>query len=256
MRPTLRFTLLVLAGVVALPYATANSATILFPDLKTVPPSNLSFSTATVNGSTHHVLRFSNAVWNAGEGKMELRGSSSRKKRQTRVYQRLYDKAGHFTERTVGTFIFHPAHNHWHFEGFAEYQLWNRAAYDTWIASGRTQGAPLFRGTKTTFCLVDSYRVQALPGSPSSPAYTQCGRDLQGISVGWADLYASTLPEQWLDLGASPLANGQYVLRSVADPLNRMYESGYRADPARESAAANEATTRFTVNNGVITITS
>ncbi len=74
---------------------------------------------------------------------------------------------------------------------------------------------------------------------------------LQGIGVGWGDTYDYFRFEQWIDLGASgALADGQYVLRSVADPLNKIYESPTKSDPARENAAGNEAITLFAVQGG------
>jgi hypothetical protein len=75
---------------------------------------------------------------------------------------------------------------------------------------------------------------------------------MQGLSVGWGDTYVWSLPEQWVDLGTSPLADGSYVLRSIADPLNRLHESANRADHSRESVQANEATTAFSVVGGHI----
>ena len=55
-----------------------------------------------------------------------------------------------------------------------------------------------------------------------------------------------------VDVGTSPLTDGSYVLRSIADPLNKLYESAGRADDSRESVQANEATTAFSVVGGRI----
>jgi hypothetical protein len=38
--------------------------------------------------------------------------------------------------------------------------------------------------------------------------------------VGWGDTYRYYLVDQWIDLGTSSLPDGQYILRSVADPSN------------------------------------
>ena len=218
-----------LASGVALLSSTpgALAATPLYPDLQTRPPADLRFSTATINGTTHKVLRFSNTVWNAGKGPMELRATtvSTSSGKKTRVNQRIYDDAGGYTGKYVGDFVYHASHNHFHFENFADYELWTKADYDRWLSGG--QGQAQRRGTKTTFCLMDTGRVQALPGSPSSAYYTQCGKTLQGISVGWGDTYGSNLSGQWIDLEGtrSYLQDGDYVLRSVADPKNRLDES-------------------------------
>jgi 3-mercaptopyruvate sulfurtransferase SseA len=52
---------------------------------------------------------------------------------------------GGVTESPVGTFVFHPAHDHWHFEHFAAYELWTRDAYDAWLASGRPTSSAVAR---------------------------------------------------------------------------------------------------------------
>ena len=153
----------------------------------------------------------------------------------------------------MGDFVYHASHDHFHFEGFAEYELWKRDVYDSW-ASGSGQGQAMRRGSKTTFCLMDSRLVQSLPGSPSSAVYNDCGQTHQGISVGWGDVYDYSLPDQWIDLGTSRLADGKYVLRSIADPKNVLYESANKNDTSREGQKANEGVTFFTVSRSGKTI--
>jgi hypothetical protein len=69
--------------------------------------------------------------------------------------------------------------------------------------------------------------------------------------VGWADKYDYSLPDQWIDLGTtSYLLDGNYVLRSVADPKNRIYESANKNDTSRESQETNAAVTFFRVSGG------
>jgi len=232
--------------------STTKAASFLYPNLKTIPPADLRLDYTLVNGESHYVLRFSNTSWNAGEGRLELRGETVSDSR-TKVYQRIYDSLGGFTEVLVGDFVFHPSHNHWHFEDYADYELWTRTEYDKWISSGRNNGQAQKRGSKTTFCIMDNAKIQNLPGSPSSPQYTQCGQTLQGMSIGWGDTYMYTLPDQWIDLGTSPLPSGSYVLRSVVDPKNLILESENN-DPSREGAPANEAVTYFTYKAGKLRI--
>ena len=52
------------------------------------------------------------------------------------------------------------------------------------------------------------------------------------------------------------MPDGQYVLRSVADPLNKVYESPGKADSSRESAEDNEAITLFGVQKGQLVDTN
>jgi hypothetical protein len=235
--------------------AEAQAPSPRFPDLRSLPPTDPILDWKTVDGATYYRLRFTASIWNAGEGPLELRGESSGDR--TRAYQRVYDDRGTFTERLVGDFTYHPGHRHWHFESFAEYELWTDADYEAWLTSGRQHGRPQWRGSKTTgqdesFCVQDSDLIEALPGSPPAEVYSACDAQLQGISVGWADTYPFYLTEQWIDLGETKLADGHYVLRVVADPENLLFESENGDAPERESSEANEAVTVLDVQGTIV----
>ncbi|MDQ3328105.1 MAG: lysyl oxidase family protein [Chloroflexota bacterium] len=256
-----RFVLRILVATLVLPTLMmaeplpASAAETEYPNLKTLPPTDLRFDSAVIGGATHQVLRFSNVVWNGGEGELDLHGVSSFVSKTTKVYQRIYDTGGGYVSRNVGEFVFHPEHDHFHFEGFSDFELWTQAGWDAWLASGRTQGRPYKVSAKNTSCVMDTYMVQRLPDTPNNPAYgSVCGTTKQGLSVGWGDLYAYYLYGQWIDLGANRLANNTYVLRSVADPDNRLYESSTKSATSRESATVNEAITYFQVTNGAISV--
>jgi hypothetical protein len=243
--------------------APSHAATPLYPNLKTLSPRDLRFDSADVDASeatvTHKVLRFSNTVWDTGPGRLEVRGLIDSKTKTGPATQRVYDDGGGFSDLSVGSFYYHPAHGHYHFDDWGRYELWTKAGYDAWLASGRTQGNPTVGG-KTTSCMIDEEFIRNVPNQPYPPAYDTegCfpdskGRMRQGISPGWGDTYDYFRFEQWIDLGASgSLANGQYVLRSVVDPTNKIYESQSKADVARESAEDNEAITMFSVQNGTL----
>ena len=223
----------------------AGAAAILYPNLRALPPHDLSFDTvSTADGATRHVLRFSSTVWNAGQGPLELRGNPD----SGELVQRLYDDAGGFSDRLLpdAAFVFHPAHDHTHFVGFAGYELWDLAP-----RNDRLRRA-LRRSAKITFCIMDTERVQDLAGSPGAAAYVECGTAVQGLSVGWGDTYPWTLPDQLLDLGQRRLRDGRYALRAVADPKNLLREGG----GGRESERNNRATACFTVRNGLLQVTS
>ncbi len=246
---------------VALSAAPAQAATALYPDLKTLAPRDLRFDRTDVDAGganvQHNVLRFSNTTWNAGNGPLEMRGQIDSKTKSGAAVQRVYDDGGGFANFTTGNFYWHAAHSHYHYDDWGRYELWTKAGYDAWIASGRTQGTPTV-GTKTTSCMIDEEFIRNLPNQPYPATYSPdgCfpnsqGAMLQGIGVGWGDTYDYFRFEQWIDLGPSgSLADGQYVLRSVADPLNKIYESPGKSDPARENPAGNEAIVLFAVQGG------
>lgn len=221
-----------------------------YPNLKTRPPSDLRYAQVSIDGVLQWVVRFSNTVWNEGEGPLELIGTSSGTK--TNVKQRVYwstTATGTYDEYPVGEFDFHPTHNHWHFGNFAKYELYTKAE---WMANN-TNGQKRGEGTKTTFCIIDTRRWSgSLPA-----AYTQCGQTKQGLTVGWGDTYPFSLADQWVVLGQSKLTEGaDYVLRSVADPMNQLYESENKNDSAREGQAANQALTCFKIRRDRLRTTS
>jgi hypothetical protein len=240
----------------------------LYPDLSTLPPRDLRFDRSDVSfdgsGQFHNVLRFTNTVWNGGPGKLETRGQIDPATRTGPAFQRVFDTNGTFTEYAVGGFYWHAQnHQHYHYDDWGRYELWDRPDFDAWIASGRTQGQADLRGTKTTSCVMDEEFIKTLPTTPFPAAYPSGGCLpnsqnvlVQGLSVGWGDTYDYYRDEQWIDLDQGSLANGQYVIRSITDPNNKVYESPGKADTAKESQVANEGIVYFTVQNGQVVDTT
>ncbi|HYI80355.1 MAG TPA: LamG-like jellyroll fold domain-containing protein [Thermoleophilaceae bacterium] len=259
---------LFVAVALVLAAPTVAQAAPLFPDLGTLPPRDLRFDRSDVSydgsGQFHNVLRFTNTVWNGGPGKLETRGQINPTTRTGPAFQRVFDTDGSFTEYGVGGFYWHAQnHQHYHYDDWGRYELWDRPDFDAWIASGRTQGQADLRGTKTTSCVMDEEFIKTLPGTPFPAVYPSGGCLpnsqnvlVQGLSVGWGDTYDYYRDEQWIDLDQGSLANGQYVLRSITDPNNKVYESANKADAARESQTANEGIVYFTVQNGQIVDTT
>jgi hypothetical protein len=127
------------------------------------------------------------------------------------VFERSTDEAG--PETFAGCSFFHPAHNHWHFEEFARFRLVDR-----------TTGRVVASASKVSFCIRDSLRFAALPGSPSTSVFGDCTRDsTSGLSVGWADIYDASLAGQALDIRGLP--DRRYCLAQVADPGRRLSEA-------------------------------
>lgn len=94
--------------------------------------------------------------------------------------------------------VFSTCHGHFHFQSFARYELRRRG-----------EAVPLLSGQKRSFCVEDTRSA----GATTAPRYccsARCG-NVQGIQVGWGDLYPSNLDCQWIDLtdGVEP---GEYDL--------------------------------------------
>jgi concanavalin A-like lectin/glucanase superfamily protein/fibronectin type III domain protein/lysyl oxidase len=266
-RNRLRAVVALLAFAVACAAAAPSvaHAALAYPDLKTLSPRDLRFDRTDVSydgsGQFHNVLRFTNTVWNAGPGRLENRGDINPQTLTGPAFQRVYDgTTGTFTEFASGGFYWHAQnHNHFHYDDWGRYELWDRADFNAWIASGRTQGAADLHGSKTTSCVMDEEFFRQLPGTPFPAVYPSggClldddGELIQGLSVGWGDTYDYYRDEQWIDLDQGSLADGQYVLRSVTDPNNKIYESAGKSDPAREGQTANEGIVYFTIDEGEV----
>jgi hypothetical protein len=231
--------LLGLASLVSLGSLTVSAGQTLYPDLKTRPPRDLSFAQRDDVG---WVLRFTNTVANVGQGPLELQGDPNTSPGEEHpIFQNFYDAAGKLTGRKqVATdTIFHPEHNHYHFADFGASVLLERKAGST------RYRATSMTGAKTSFCIEDVDEV--IEGS-SEQTYTECGTDLQGLTPGWSDIYASDLWGQWIVIGDEPLADGKYGLKSTVDPDNLLDEG------TRKREHNNSAITYFTVTNGVIQI--
>ena len=221
----------------AAPYrAAAATGDELRPNLQALPASDLQLQT-TSDGRT--LLRFSTTSRNMGAGPLELQagelippavGNDWKQK----VYQRVYLEGGGYSDYLAGSFEYHAAHGHVHFEGYARYELQPEAA----------PGASERIGEKVTFCVMDTTRIDTrLPGAPKRPVYSACGYQVQGMSVGWGDTYGYHLAGQEIDVTGLP--DGIYVLRISIDPYNRLLET---------NDTDNESTVRLQLAGGTVTV--
>ena len=178
----------------------------LRPNLQPLPAGNVEL----LGGTT---LIFSTTSWNSGTGPLELRAGETGSAGQN-VYQRVYLSDGGFYDKLAGTFVFHPEHNHFHFEDYALYTL---QPFNAPGGSARTS-------SKMTFCVMDTTPVNlGLPGAPAGPVYSVCGNTIQGMSVGWGDTYGSILAGQSIDFSGNP--SGDYQLFIEIDPKKRIIEA-------------------------------
>lgn len=198
-----------------------------YPDLQTLKPSEIRITRSCkllgLLGCKKY-LRFSNTAWNSGNGRFEMRPQNDGSTGKTTAYQRVYshDASGSWyfaRELPVGEFSYHSSHNHWHFEGFANYSLITANASDTAI-----RGTTKRSSQKTTFCVIDTDRVNSSLVHAEAQRYTSCGQnDWTGLSVGWGDRYGWDLPGQEIDLNGLP--DGYYWLVSTVDFQQRLSET-------------------------------
>jgi hypothetical protein len=189
----------------------------LYPDLQTAAPHHFTVQ----NNQQHEYLRFSNLIANTGAGDLRLRPEHDATTNITTGYQEIFDSAGNMVvNQPVSEFVFHPAHNHWHLDQVALFEI--RLANDD--GRGGNYGAVFSnQSIKTTFCLIDV--IQLDTNSPTTDrTYWDCFPDAhQGISSGWGDQYHQATEGQELEItGAKP---GIYYLVSVANAEGTFLET-------------------------------
>lgn len=196
----------------------------LLPDLLTLPPEHLRVVENQSSGK--RLLRFSNSVMNLGQAAAELWGEREDEEDDTvQISQKIFRTDGSFYFRLVGDFVYHPIHNHWHWDNFSEYEIWT-------IKTNGELDIPVATSGKVGYCLRDNTLVPAdlidldaygLEDVSFNPRYLDCGWRRQGISPGWVDTYRYTTPGQYVEV--THLEDGNYALLSIVDPDNNLSES-------------------------------
>lgn len=191
---------------------TADAQTALRPNLIPLPAFNTTLATDSGGRST---LRFSTTSWNNGAGPLELAaGEVETGSGKQQVFQVVYQSGGGQTLNFAGAFEYHPLHDHMHFNDYALYTL----------QPVNAPGGSERTGAKTTFCVMDTTAINLrLAGAPGQPFYSRCGRDLQGMSIGWGDTYGAHLAGQEIDFTSN--ADGIYQLKIEIDPKKVIVES-------------------------------
>lgn len=205
----------------------------ILPDLIPFPLYDFQFSE--LRGRT--ILKFSSTYWNAGNGPLILASNpdtthehnynsdEEHEKAMDHAHIEDIDKGEHFqrilqadgtTERKkiVGGFHWHSEHSHYHYDDFAHY-IFEPVSAD--------MDTPT-RIEKATRCLWDTLPVDlSLPNAPAHGVFRTCKDTiLQGVSVGWGDVYDYTLADQYLDVHDLP--QGIYRFSIVIDPKQKLIE--------------------------------
>ena len=105
-------------------------------------------------------------------------------------------------------FVWSASHNHYHLKDFNEFIL-----YDI-------NGMQATKGYKQAFCLEN---IDNISGDFADASKYSCSN--QGVSKGWADVYNSGLPCQFLVIDGVP--DGDYTLKSTTNQLHFFPEDTY-----------------------------
>jgi hypothetical protein len=185
------------------------------------------------NPGTEVCMRFEQTFANVGEGPAELRFpvAITNPPLTGTAFSRTYSSDGSHVDAPAGTWEFHEAHHHYHYDNFVQSNLW---AADS---KGRRLGsAPIRAGRKVSFCMEDEGIDSTMWGQegvrPRAHQAPDClffveqdanfNYIIQGLSPGWIDIYQWYLPGQYIEV--SGVADGTYVLETIADPDNELVE--------------------------------
>jgi len=188
------------------------------------------------------LLSFSTTYFNQGLGPLELIADREtkgiRSDIERNVLQRIYRTDGGYRDKVAGKFLWHQQHLHYHFADFVIYDL---EVVDV-------KNPPDLSGvrSKSTFCIRDVSLVDKnfpIENRAEKAKYLICGKEMQGISVGWGDTYFYNYVDQ--NLNITDLPSGIYRLSFIANPDGRFEES--RVDNNKSSVLLDIDMKGFTV---------
>ena len=186
------------------------------PDLVMAPPTDLSLARSP--SGRRVVLRIANRIVNLGAASLEIRGHRSGPDTMA-AYQvianaagerRAYPTAGSLQWTAVPT----RGGDYWKFHDAARFELWSLDATGRRTALVRV-------GPKLNYCLRDLFRRRSGPVVPLRAVFPACNQSYDspevtlGISIGWADGYPATYPNNWIDVTG---LKGCFAIVQRADP--------------------------------------
>jgi hypothetical protein len=203
--------------VLQAPSRPAYAATDSLPDLGMLHPKNLKIEN-TSDG--RKLLRFDSVIVNVGAGPFELHGQRAAGASTMTTQQRIFDDAGGYRDVPTAAIMYFggDGHNHWHVQDLENFEL-KRLDNGTKVGTGAKHG----------FCFYDNYLYGSSNPASYTPSTGACGggssatQTVMGLSVGWGDLYARTLPDQYIDI--TGLTSGRYQLIATADASRWFLES-------------------------------
>ncbi len=174
---------------------------LLLPDLDQRPP--LAVAVRRGGPPSHHpLLVFTSSVENVGYGPLLVEGRRATLRARTMRATQLVQVRGGGVRRIDGVgrlrYNVNPSHSHWHLQPFERYEL-------------RTlDGAQIVRDRKSGFCLTSDHQSplpaqghaasRPLRGNDCARNKRRAKRLLEGIAVGWGDIYIPAKEGQSIDL--------------------------------------------------------
>jgi Lysyl oxidase len=221
-----------LVGVLATTAVCVRSASgalpnALLPDLDERAPLAVSVRWGGPPGKLHPRLVFTSSVENVGFGPLMVEGRRpSTRMRTLSADQLVRLRSGGFERfEQVGRIRYNvsPSHSHWHLQPFEQYEL-------------RTvDGRRIVRDHKSGFCLTNDYRSPLATLGPRATGpvdKSDCGRNkpgarhvLEGIPVGWGDLYIPAKEGQYIDISGLPYTD--YVIVHRVNARRLLHETNY-----------------------------
>lgn len=205
------------AGCGGLPVMREPVGIPVLPDLSPEPPVDV----RTTEKDDRILIRFSSTLVNVGDGDFVLR--AVRQDANWAVEQEIwYSEQGGEIESIPARMVWGgDGHEHWHIERVASYRL---VPLDD---LGNPVNEEIGVDTKIGFCFFD--HTDVLHKGPEEGIYDvhDCGHETDdsvrmGMSPGWGDIYAFTLPGQSIDI--TELPDGDYRLWAEADTGNWFIE--------------------------------
>ncbi|MFQ5667091.1 MAG: lysyl oxidase family protein [Candidatus Binatia bacterium] len=203
-----------------LPQCQRDDPDLLLPDLVADKPT----SVRNIFQGGRRVVVFTTAAANVGDGPLVIQGQtvSTPERVFTLGYQIIWKRDGSKCARAAGEFIFHPSHQHFHFDDFYGYEL---------RADDPLTGPMVAKGAKASFCLLDIENIRGFRPDdfPRQVTNRTCDSQegTQGISVGWKDVYERFVPGQFISLDlddGTQVPVGSYFLLNVVDPDHLLWE--------------------------------
>jgi len=216
---------LALTVLIAAASPPAEAATDRLPDLRMARLGNLQIkkcpdTSGDCDFAGQRQLRFDAIIVNKGAGALELYGRRPNTSTAMTVYQRIFNDAGGYRERTTTAHMYYAGdgHNHWHLRYLERYNLIR-------LDNGRKVGTQAKEG----FCFTDNYRFGSSQPAYYTGATGSCGSKpdhlgvKMGLSRGWGDIYRTTTVDQFINI--TNLKSGRYRLRATADADNWFSET-------------------------------